>query len=390
MRQAYRILPVYTGDVSGVCAALYELGGMVVMHDPSGCNSTYNTHDEIRWYRQDSLIFLSGLCEPDAVMGNDDKFIQDVVRAANTYHPRFIALCNSPIPYLTGTDFAGICAVLENKTGIPTFYIPTNGMHDYVVGAGLAWEKLAENLFEKSGRDALASPVRKGAGQKPRVNVLGMTPLDFAAKGSCASLKALLTEEGFVVQSVWAMEDTLDTLRKAPSADVNLVISATGLRAAKYMQTRFSIPWVAGLPIGSLKNKVVEALRRSIVTGQSGNAYSQTAHGSDFPSVVVIGEPVAACSLAAVCEGEGETTCVLAATEESEALIREGDRVCRGEEEVENALAALAPHCRRIIADPMYQYVCPDGPSFTAVPHLAFSGRIYRRDFRDFFRKSVL
>ena len=253
MRQAYRILPVYTGDVSGVCSALYELGGMVVMHDPSGCNSTYNTHDEIRWYRQDSLIFLSGLCEPDAVMGNDDKFIQDVVRATNTYHPRFIALCNSPIPYLTGTDFAGICAVLENKTGIPTFYIPTNGMHDYVVGAGLAWEKLAENLFEKSGRDALASPVRKGAGQKPRVNVLGMTPLDFAAKGSCASIKALLTEEGFVVQSVWAMEDTLDTLRKAPAADVNLVISATGLRAAKYMQARFSIPWVAGLPIGSIK-----------------------------------------------------------------------------------------------------------------------------------------
>ena len=62
MRQAYRILPVYTGDVSGVCSALYELGGMVVMHDPSGCNSTYNTHDEIRWYARDSLIFLSGLC----------------------------------------------------------------------------------------------------------------------------------------------------------------------------------------------------------------------------------------------------------------------------------------------------------------------------------------
>ena len=55
MRQSYRIIPVYTADVSGVCSALYELGGMVVIHDPSGCNSTYNTHDEIRWYNQDSL-----------------------------------------------------------------------------------------------------------------------------------------------------------------------------------------------------------------------------------------------------------------------------------------------------------------------------------------------
>ena len=53
MRQSYRIIPIYTSDVSGVCSALYELGGMVVMHDPSGCNSTYNTHDEIRWYDQD-------------------------------------------------------------------------------------------------------------------------------------------------------------------------------------------------------------------------------------------------------------------------------------------------------------------------------------------------
>ena len=50
MRQTYKIIPIYTADVSGVCSALYELGGMTVMHDPSGCNSTYNTHDEIRWY----------------------------------------------------------------------------------------------------------------------------------------------------------------------------------------------------------------------------------------------------------------------------------------------------------------------------------------------------
>ena len=49
MKQIARMISTYTADVSGVCSALYELGGMVVMHDPSGCNSTYNTHDEPRW-----------------------------------------------------------------------------------------------------------------------------------------------------------------------------------------------------------------------------------------------------------------------------------------------------------------------------------------------------
>ena len=99
MRQSYRIIPIYTADVSGVCSALYELGGMTVMHDPSGCNSTYNTHDEIRWYEQDSMIYISGLTEIDAVMGNDEKMICDIELAAEELKPKFIALAGSPIPY---------------------------------------------------------------------------------------------------------------------------------------------------------------------------------------------------------------------------------------------------------------------------------------------------
>lgn len=105
MRQSYRIIPIYTADVSGVCSALYELGGMTVMHDPSGCNSTYNTHDEIRWYEQDSMIYISGLTEIDAVMGNDEKMICDIELAAEELKPKFIALAGSPIPYMNGTDF---------------------------------------------------------------------------------------------------------------------------------------------------------------------------------------------------------------------------------------------------------------------------------------------
>jgi nitrogenase molybdenum-iron protein alpha/beta subunit len=78
MRETYKIVPVYSGDVSGACSALYELEGMVVMHDPSGCNSTYNTFDENRWYEKESLIFLSGLTDTDAIMCNEKKLIDDI------------------------------------------------------------------------------------------------------------------------------------------------------------------------------------------------------------------------------------------------------------------------------------------------------------------------
>ena len=113
MKRSYKIIPIYTADVSGVCSALYELGGMTVMHDPSGCNSTYNTHDEIRWYDQNSMIYISGLTEIDAVMGNDEKLIRDIEIAAEELKPKFIALAGSPIPYMNGTDFEAIAKILE-------------------------------------------------------------------------------------------------------------------------------------------------------------------------------------------------------------------------------------------------------------------------------------
>jgi hypothetical protein len=72
MRIVKRVLSTYSADNFGVCSALYELGGLVVMHDASGCNSTYNTHDEPRWYNMDSLVFISGLTEKNAIFGNDD------------------------------------------------------------------------------------------------------------------------------------------------------------------------------------------------------------------------------------------------------------------------------------------------------------------------------
>ena len=119
MNRSHRILPVYTGDVSGACSALFELGGMVVIHDPSGCNSTYNTHDETRWYDHDSLIFISALTEKDAILGNDDKLLHNVMDAARELKPRFVALCNSPVPSFRGRIFPRCADCLSASSTYP-------------------------------------------------------------------------------------------------------------------------------------------------------------------------------------------------------------------------------------------------------------------------------
>ncbi|MDO5563436.1 MAG: oxidoreductase, partial [Synergistaceae bacterium] len=98
MKQTCSVLSTYAADVSGVCSALYEMGGMTVMHDPSGCNSTYNTHDEPRWYDMPSMVYLSALYETEAMLGDESRVINDICRAAEELSPRFIAIAGTVIP----------------------------------------------------------------------------------------------------------------------------------------------------------------------------------------------------------------------------------------------------------------------------------------------------
>ena len=146
MKQVSKIISTYSADVFGVCSALFELGGMTVMHDASGCNSTYTTHDEPRWYDMDSMVFISGLTEMEAILGDDEKLIGDIVDAANQLHPRFIAIAGTPIPAMTGFDYEGAARLIEYRTGIPAFGFATTGMESYVHGASMAFAALAERV----------------------------------------------------------------------------------------------------------------------------------------------------------------------------------------------------------------------------------------------------
>ena len=369
MKRSYRIIPCYTGDVSGVCSALFELGGMVVIHDPSGCNSTYNTHDETRWYDHDSLIFISGLTEIDAVMGNDEKFINDVVDAALELNPNFIALANSPIPFLNGTDFDAISRVIESKTGIPTFYLPTNGMHDYIVGASEALAEIARRFVKE--------PIRVRADS---VNLLGVTPLDFAHPNAPASLRKTIEDAGFAVNSCWAMGDSFSAIRDAGNASVNLVVSAVGLRAAKVLEERFGTPYVVGCPIDLFREHIFSALSM----GKSVNVLNYTEEPSS--QIALIGEPVTMGSLAvSICSELQVMPSVLCPLEQCEGISFPAVVHTVGEEDVESALQIA----KVVIADPLYRPICPKDAQFVPLPHTAFSGRVFLKSMPDLLTLST-
>ena len=339
MKKTYRILPVYTGDVSGAASALYELGGMTVIHDPSGCNSTYNTHDETRWFDTESLIYISGLNDIDAITGNDEKFINDICYAAEKMKPLFIALANSPLPYLNGTDFKGICKVLEEKTGLPCFYVNTNAMHDYSKGQSEAFLSFAKRM--------LKDPEKK---VKNGVNIIGMTPLDFTSTD-------IYMSDGHEIVSNWSLNTSYEEVMKATQAELNIAVSSSGIAACEYMKERFDIPYVKGLPWNGKAQNYLDVARKA-------------------SRKYIVGETVISGSIAAYLkETTGEDYNVIASTEITDGLLLDCDKRCHGEEEIEEALK----DAETIIADPMVKYISPASAKFVELPHFAMSGRIYRK-----------
>lgn len=234
-------LSPFAPDYSGVSSVLFDLHTVTAMHDASGCTGNYTGYDEPRWYGSKSGIFCSGLREIDAILGDDEKLIRKMIAAANDLEPELLAVVGSPVPMVIGSDLAGIAAELEARTGIPSLGFDTTGTAYYDKGAAMASIALLKKFTKKS------ETISK------TVNILGATPLDFSLGENLEDLKMLLKERGYQITTCLSMGYTMEDLKKAGSAQVNLAVSKTGFLIAEYMEKNYGIPYLCGLPIGKIE-----------------------------------------------------------------------------------------------------------------------------------------
>lgn len=459
-KQIFTHIPVYSGDVSGAASALYEFGGITVIHDPSGCNSTYNTFDELRWTKRESAIYISGLRESDAIHGNDQRLIDDTCDAvaALSKKPNFIAVCNSPVPDIIGTDFTAICHILEEKTGIPAFYIQTNAMHDYTVGGANAFLAIAEKFLDGDGTELKNPGIQKysyssilnssnSGNQKTNaaishemiidnscqedtrlsVNLLGLSPFEYPSDKQVDSLYDILENAGFSIAANWGRDTAahpvnFSDVKAAASADVSLVLSSLGLKAAQFLYEHLGIPYVIGNPLVSdefasivfkdlkaleVKNSYLDYLENSSEislqsdTDNPDNSMSFSGNSATTnPAITAfVGEPVTMGSEAAALKlSSSETSVALICTTEltgsliSTAMSADSPAdtternysliLCpRGETEIAEAMKKAT----LIHGDPLFKNAYsygtpgfdPSHQTWIDEPHLAMSGRLF-------------
>ena len=257
MSQLCFYLPPFSSDYAGACSSLFDLEGMVIIHDGACCSRNYVGFDEPRWFGHKRPIFCSGLREVDAVLGADDKLIEKIQKALQTMdRPQFIAILGSPVPTVIGADLQGIAMELEDAVGIPSFGLSTTGLSYYNRGIDLTAAALVSRFTQP-----------RTGGRPGTANILGLTPLDFSDNENAADLRVFLETAGWRVGCSFMMGASLEDIRDAANAEVNLVVSQSGMGLARRMWQRWRIPYVVGTPAGTDHTALAERIKRACETG---------------------------------------------------------------------------------------------------------------------------
>ena len=356
-------LPPFSPDYSGVSSVFFDLNTVTAMHDADGCTGNYTGYDEPRWYGSRAGIFCSCLREIDAVLGDDEKLIKKMIAAAQDIHPDVMSLVGSPVPMVIGSDLEGIAAELEARTHIPCFGFNTTGTAYYDKGAAKATIALLHRFT------SCTETVPR------RINIVGATPMDFGTGENIDDLVSLVSDAGYHVWCRLTMGYTLEQLKQAASAEVNLAVSRTGYLIAEFMWQRYRIPYLCGLPMGqngsmsyldSLE-KVIQRKTPVILRGEP----------CEDPDVLIVGEQVQANSIRIALASEYGISnvavgCIFGCQDQ---LKLSQDLDLRCEREILTALNES--RYNMIVADPLLKNLLPRGnrACFKAHPQYAVSSK---------------
>lgn len=244
MKGLLKYLSPFAPDQSGAVSVLYDLGGITVICDAGGCTGNICGFDEPRWFVRKSAIFSAGLRDMDAILGRDDRLIEKLKDTAQKVDASFAAIIGTPVPAVIATDFKALKRMAEKRCQLPVITVECTGTELYDTGEEETYIELFRKFVDPDVKE-----------KENAIGVIGATPLNLSSVTADETIRHVLKEEGYDHVYCYGMGDGLDTLKKAASVKKNLVVAPSGLKAAKYMEKTFGIPYEAGYPILDKKRK---------------------------------------------------------------------------------------------------------------------------------------
>lgn len=232
-------IPPFAPDDSGAAAVFNDLNAMTVIIDAGGCAGNILGFDEPR--KPNGAVFSAGLRDMDAILGRDENLIEKITSACKSFSPELVALIGTPVPAVIGTDYSALCRIIEKKLNIPALAVDTDGTKLYDEGISKAYLALFKKFAKKS------------SAKKNILGVLGINHFDFIQNTDWNKLKNYFNE----YDDFFMYGNTLETFKRAGEVKKNIVLSASGLKAAKYLEKNFDIPYQINYPFPKVDNEKI-------------------------------------------------------------------------------------------------------------------------------------
>lgn len=249
MSSNYIERPRYVCALGGAAATITALpGGIPILHSASGCAGNFAWSQnggsglQVGGYCGTLAIPSSNIQERDVVFGGDERLREQVESTIKVMDGKIFAVLSGCVTEVIGDDINTVVSDFRSK-GVPIIGAETAGFKgNSYVGYDLALQAIFRQFVETGT-----------AKERKKVNLWGIVPSsDPFWRGNIEGVRHLLESMGLIVNSFFTSEDTIENIRAAGTASLNLVVSHVyGIQAAKLFEEKHGTPYISlPLPIG--------------------------------------------------------------------------------------------------------------------------------------------
>lgn len=343
MKNLWEYLPPMRADSFGFRETVIKTDGCGLIDD----SSAYHGGSESGGRRAArGLPFAaSELRSEDAVSGSAELLISEAKDLIDDRDPAFFLLGSGPAASMVGTDLQDTAQRIEKECGVRTLAVDINGHRTCDHGISKTLEAIAK---------ATAKPA------SPRENAIGIiggSSLDIGEE-NLKKVTQWCRAQGFEPIS------TENGFSHAAEASLNMVMTQSGLEAAKWLKAQYGTEYIAGLPFGGAWSKLLSQYIKTGIQPEVKPGGEKTA--------LILAEQLMGNALRNTLQleyGYGAVD-VCSFLEMEKVIMQPGDKKLRYEDD----LIALFRERKyqTVIADPLYKVFGTGEETWVSLPCKAF------------------
>ncbi|MDF2987470.1 MAG: vnfD 1 [Eubacterium sp.] len=241
--------PRYLCALGGAISTLSALPRAIpIIHAAAGCGSNLaNAHNGAAGYAGSG--YCSGLALPstnvyenEIIFGGEERLKEQIEKTLEVIDGDLYFVLTGCMVEMIGDDVQSVAGQFKEK-GHPVYAINTGGFKG---NSFWGYDLVLQSLFKEYLR-------KHEEKDQKLVNLWGVVPVqDVFWKGNLKVLKSQIEKLGFRVNTFFGENETLEALKDAAKASLNIVVSDTfGIEAAKVFELEHNVPYISvPFPIG--------------------------------------------------------------------------------------------------------------------------------------------